>query len=112
MYEYKALVVRIIDGDTVRLKVDLGFNINGFEENFRLAEIDTPELRDKDPTVKQAAYDAKAALAEMLPVGDIITIKTDKDDKYGRWLVYITSAAGVNVNEALVKQGHAVPYTK
>lgn len=109
MYEYKAQVVRIIDGDTVRFKVDLGYYMSA-EVNHRLAEIDTPELRDKDPEVKRAAYAAKDYIAELLPVGSWVTIQTKKRaGSFGRWIATIITEDGLNVNDELVKTGHAVP---
>lgn len=83
MYEYKAEVVRIIDGDSVVLRVDVGFRMTT-EQSFRLYGIDTPELRSSDPDERKAARDAKEHLAAYLPVGSFVKLKTHKADKYGR----------------------------
>lgn len=118
MYAYSARVVRWVDGDTVDLRVDLGFHLFA-ETRFRLYGIDTPERGQKN-------HDQAKALCESLaPVGVDVFIRTHKDaDKYGRWLADITAAAtingavaidldtatGINVNSRLVEFGLAVPY--
>ncbi len=108
MYQYRATVVRVVDGDTVDLAVDLGFRVT-FTDRFRLYGIDAPEIRY--PT-----YDAgKAAwlwLTELLPPGTAVTVDTYKQatDKYGRWLATLHLGA-VDVNAALVTAGHAVTRT-
>ncbi len=105
MYQYKATVMRVVDGDTVDLNVDLGFRVT-VTDRFRLYGIDAPEL--KYPT-----YDAgKAAalwLTELLPAGTAVTVETYKPatDKYGRWLATL-HLDGANVNTALVDAGHAI----
>jgi micrococcal nuclease len=102
-YEYKARVVRWIDGDTVDLNVDLGFRLT-MAERFRLDGIDTPE-RGK------AGYDtAKMRAAELAPVGTDVLIQTAKADKYGRWLAAIWTDVGPTVNHVLVEEGLAKPY--
>jgi micrococcal nuclease len=105
MYEYKATVVRIIDGDTVRLNVDVGFFLH-FQENFRLLGIDTPELRG--PTRPQGLQ-AKEYLESILPLGAQCQIETYKTGKYGRWLTRI-SYQDTDINAEMVATGHAKPY--
>jgi len=108
MYEYKAKIISVYDGDTCTALVDLGFNIN-LEIKIRLFGIDTPELRgeDRDNGIKSR---------DRLNV----TIKTYKDrtEKYGRWLasIYIDVPETIigdiqySVNDILVKEGLAIPY--
>lgn len=87
MYEYKARVDRVIDGDTVDFIVDLGFHVY-IKIRGRLLGVDTPERGDKDWAT------ATAHLAELLNnKGEEIVIRTKKTEKYGRWLVDID---GVN----------------
>ena len=91
MYEYKATVVRWVDGDTVDLRVDLGFRIN-FEDRFRLYDptryVDTPEKGEKN-------YDeARLCSEKVYPPGSNITVRTFKKDKYGRWLAQIPEVTG------------------
>lgn len=91
MYEYRATVVRWVDGDTVDLKVDLGFRI-GFEDRFRLFDpvkyIDTPERGEKN------FNEARMVCEQVYPPGSTLIVKTFKKDKYGRWLVQIPEVVG------------------
>lgn len=108
MYEYRAKLARVVDGDTVYLEVDLGFHIRT-ELSFRLLGIDAPEVRGSERT---AGLKSKAVLEELLTKGTI-TVKTEKTGKYGRWLATIfvdDGASKFNVNEELVKLGHAEIY--
>jgi micrococcal nuclease len=112
MYEYNAKVTKIVDGDSVWLEVDAGFRMT-YRYNFRLARINTPELRSSDPETKVKAYEAKDRLAELLPLGSTVKIATNKAGKYGRWIVEIWAYDGVtsrNVNDLMLEEGHAVNY--
>jgi micrococcal nuclease len=86
MYTYRARVVRVIDGDTVVLDIDLGFDIHHIK-SCRLYGINAYELRDKDPEKKRLATFGKVALTEMLP--PVVIIESKDLDKYGRPLVEI-----------------------
>jgi micrococcal nuclease len=99
MYTYKAKVARVIDGDTVVLEIDLGFNIFHVM-SCRLLGVNAPELNAKDEVIKVEANACKNFLMSLLPVGKIVTIESKKLDKYGRALVLID---GVNdiMNEYL-----------
>ena len=108
MYEYKAKVIRGIDGDSVWLEVDVGFRMS-MRDNFRLIRIDAPEIRGEE---REAGLVSKEALKFILPVGDIITIRTKKAGKYGRWLIEVIAKDGSNVNDYMLKQGYAKPYGK
>ncbi len=104
MFHYRATVLRVVDGDTVDLTVDLGFRLT-MADRFRLFGIDTPELRT--PT-----YDAGHAAClwlENLITEEELVIETHKPsrDKYGRWLATLF-LGDVNVNTALIDAGHAV----
>lgn len=83
-YDYKATVIRWVDGDTVWLEVDLGFRIVG-RMDFRLYGVDTPERG-------QLNYaEATALVNQIAPAGSSVRIRTYKDpDKYGRWLAEVT----------------------
>ena len=112
MYTYLAEVVRVVDGDTVVFKVDLGFKMTT-EQSFRLYGIDTPELRSRDPNERERAQAAKAFVQGILPVGEKVTLVTHKADKYGRWLAEVYSPHGIkepSVNKLLVSHGHAIEY--
>jgi micrococcal nuclease len=106
MYEYKAKLIRVVDGDTVCLHVDLGFRLYA-ELDFRLAGINAPELTGPKADVA-AATRAKQYLESLL-VGQL-TITTDRPDKYGRWLVTIYVPTGESANQLMVSSGNAVVY--
>ena len=105
MYHYKAKILRVVDGDTVDSDVDFGRFIHQIVR-LRLLGIDAPEKRKPTKEAGDAATDYLRELIE----GKTVAIKTelDKDDKYGRLLATIYTDAGDNVNELLVKNGHAV----
>jgi micrococcal nuclease len=107
-YTYKATVSRVIDGDTIHLKVDLGFRIHA-EIECRLYGINTPEIVG---TEKTAGLAAKAGLEQLLKLGEM-RIETTKSDKYGRWLAKIYVMDGkeeVYVNQRMLDEGFALAY--
>ena len=116
MYEYKALINRIVDGDTVDIDIDLGFGIWMKDERVRVMGIDTPESRTSDRLEKIFGLAAKERLKELIPEGSIQILKTevDKDGedakgKFGRILGdFIVD--GYRITEILVDEGHAVEY--
>ena len=109
MYTYRAKVVRVIDGDTVVLDIDLGFDIHHVK-SCRLYGINAYELRDKDPVKRGLANDGKNYLTSIL-VGDV-TIESKELDKYGRPLVIIwdNPSDTRSVNQRMVQNGLAVSY--
>lgn len=103
LYAYKATVEKIVDADTVDFNVDLGFNIYS-KIRVRLLGVNAPE---RGTTAGKAATDW---LTGYLPAGHQVTIDVFKSrEKYGRWLAHI-SYNGTNVNEELIKNGHAIRY--
>jgi micrococcal nuclease len=116
MYEYKARLRRVVDGDTVDLDVELGFHMTA-ALRFRLLDIDTPELRDKDPAERMKAQDAKNFVKDVLSAGAgdwPLAIETRKADSFGRWLVHVhyQDAEGnwTDLGAKLLESGLAVPY--
>ena len=112
MYEYKATIRRVVDGDTVDVTLDLGFNIM-YNSRIRLLGIDTPESRTRDLEEKKRGVAAKDRVKELCPVGSTVTIKTTKDGrgKFGRILGEIFVEGVVqSINQLLVEEGHAVEY--
>lgn len=102
----KNQVVRWVDGDTVYLNVDLGYNIWSLQE-FRLARVNTPERG------QPGFAEATARVNQLAPVGAELTIDCLGKDKYGRWLaeVYIPGPSSpATVNQMLLNEGLAVPY--
>lgn len=107
MHEYAAKLINIIDADTVKLEVDLGFH-TWLRATFRLARINAPELMTLD------GIQAKAFVVERLSAATAIRIQSSRSEKYGRWLCelnYQTSASQfqwTNLNNLLLESGHAV----
>ena len=112
MYQYRAKVNRVIDGDSIVLDIDLGFDIWMNNQSIRIYGIDTPEIRTKDLDEKSRGLIAKKRVDDLLPVGDVVTINTHKDKggKFGRILAKITNIDGVDVGAALIEEHLAVPY--
>lgn len=112
MYTYKAQVLRVIDGDTVDLLVEVGFNIK-IKERFRLYGIDTPETRTRDLEEKAAGLEAKEYLRNRLHNLINLNIKTRKDSKgkFGRYLCTLYDG-NIDINKEMVKHGYAKPYLK
>ena len=120
MYEYRATVVKVIDGDTVDVDIDLGFGIILSDERVRIMGIDTPESRTRDKVEKKFGLAAKARLKSLL--GKTCTLKTqinkngeDMKGKFGRILgdfdVYdATTDSWKPVTQVMINEGHAVPY--
>ena len=81
MYEYKCRILRVIDGDTVDVDIDLGFGIWRHRERVRLFGIDTPESRTRDLVEKKFGLAAKKFVRDNLPIGSIQTLVTMKDKK-------------------------------
>lgn len=104
LFVYSATVVRWIDGDTVWLKVDLGFRFSA-ELDFRLTGINTPERG------KPGWAEATARAQQLAPANSPVTIQSRKaPDKYGRYLADIWNYNGQHVNQVLVEEGHAVAF--
>lgn len=113
MYEYKVKVTDVIDGDTIDVVIDLGFDIFT-NRRVRLAGIDTPESRTTDLNEKKFGMEAKEYLKHLLGNASNVVIKTlatDVNEKYGRVLgqVYINSST-MSVNDLLVSHGYAWSY--
>ena len=107
MYEYKATVTKVYDGDTITVDFQLGFGIILKSQKIRLLGINTPEVRGESKPEGLISRDALRARI----LGKVITIKTSKDKKgkFGRWLgeVFIEEE---NINQWLITEGHAKPY--
>jgi micrococcal nuclease len=112
MYEYKATVKRVIDGDSLVLDIDLGFYMFMNETKIRLYGLDTPEMNSEDPLLRLQAVLATRYLYDNLPVGSKVIIKTilDKREKYGRLLATIFTKEGLNINEGLLENKLAISY--
>ena len=115
MYEYRCTVVKIIDGDTVDVDIDLGFGVWMKKQRIRMYGIDTPESRTRDLVEKKYGLAAKEFLTGMLNDKAGITLKTykDKEGKFGRILGELwrnTDFADQSINEYMIEKHHAVRY--
>jgi micrococcal nuclease len=114
MYQYKAKVLKVLDGDTVDIDLDLGFNIVLASQRVRMAGIDTPESRTTNSEEKVRGQLSKKKLAEKLPVGSWVKIETQKsdsnDDKFGRILAVFIMEDGTSLNQWMIDNNYAVLY--
>ena len=115
MYEYRAKVLGIVDGDTVDVDIDLGFGVWLKNERVRIMGIDTPESRTSDKTEKIFGLAAKARLKELLGKQTILKTQVgkggeDMKGKFGRILGDFIGTDGKLVTEVMIEEGHCVPY--
>jgi|TARA_R100000149_G_scaffold65536_2_gene40347 micrococcal nuclease len=110
MYEYSCRINRVIDGDSVDVCIDLGFDIS-FTSSVRLYGVDTPESRTRDPEEKKCGLLAKKFLEEAVKNGKNIIIRTQKDEKgkFGRVLGSLI-IDGTNINHKMIEENLAVAY--
>ena len=116
MYEYKANLVKVVDGDTVDVDIDLGFGVWLKDERVRIMGIDTPESRTSDKVEKLFGLAAKNRVIELL--GESVVLKTfaakdgeDMKGKFGRILGdFIVGPDKKLLTEVMIDEGHAVPY--
>jgi|TARA_B100000073_G_scaffold24291_1_gene18975 micrococcal nuclease len=117
MYTYKIKLDRVIDGDTIDAFIDLGFDIH-VKKRIRFIGINTPESRTRDLEEKAKGLAAKDRLKNILEGAKTIQLTSHGVGKYGRCLgeLNVDVIDGkecltlVNVNELLIKEGHAVAY--
>ena len=121
MYEYRVKILRVVDGDTVDVDIDLGFGVWMHKERVRLYGIDTPESRTRDLEEKKYGKAAAAFLKEKLQEGTPL-LRTFKDGvgKYGRilgefWVEEVAEESEnitvkTNINQLMVEEHHAAPY--
>ena len=117
MYEYRCKVIKVIDGDTVDVDIDLGFDIMLRDERVRIMGIDTPESRTRDKVEKKFGLASKTRLKELIggKSGPILKTQINKKGedmrgKFGRILGDFVTEDGRMVTDILVEEGHAVAY--
>ena len=107
MYEYRALVKKVYDGDTITVDIELGFDIILRKQKIRLIGVAAPEVRGEQ---KSLGLKSRDALREKIK-GKRVTLRTQKDKKgkFGRWLaeVWIDELC---VNDWLIQEGLASKY--
>jgi len=117
MHEYKCTILRVVDGDTVDVDIDLGFGVWLRKERVRILGIDTPESRTRDLEEKKYGLAAKAFVKDILPAGSNQRLITEKDKtgKFGRilgkFLVYYAKEdREMHLGEIMILEHHAVEY--
>ena len=128
MYEYRVKILKVVDGDTVDVDIDLGFGVWLKDERVRIMGIDTPESRTSDKVEKVFGLAAKARLKELLGKTAILKTRVNKDGedmkgKFGRILGdfcvampasksfdYSSLTVDTTVSQVLIEEGHAVLY--
>ena len=115
MYEYRCKIVKIVDGDTVDVDIDLGFGVWMHKERIRLYGIDTPESRTRDLDEKKYGLIAKSWIEKFMPLGSTQTLITQKDKsgKFGRILGKVRVNDGsydIILNDWMISNHHAVAY--
>lgn len=113
--EYDIKVIKVVDGDTVDVDIDLGFGVTLTDERVRIMGIDTPESRTSDRVEKLFGKASSKRLSELLEHGAKLITTEDKSGedmkgKFGRILGDFRAADGRLVTEILIAEGHCVPY--
>ena len=112
MYTYFVKSVdRVVDGDTIDISIDLGFDLTK-KERVRLAGIDTPEKRTKNEKEKEMGYQATEFLEMHLMEATKLTVRTEKEGKFGRMLgwLYKTDEDTTSINQIMIDKGYAWAY--
>jgi micrococcal nuclease len=114
MFEYYVKhVIGVVDGDTIDVVIDLGFDIS-FTSRVRLAGIDTPESRTKDKAEKVLGLESKKYLADRIKAAKNVVIRTEKinsSEKFGRILGWLYLDGESNsINHEMIEKGYAWGY--
>jgi micrococcal nuclease len=106
MFEYRAKIISVYDGDTFRADIDLGFGVTLKNQSFRVHGIDCPEM------VTAAGKAARDHARTLLTGGLIVKVETFKDskEKYGRYLAKVCLPCGTEYSSAMVAANHAKTY--
>ena len=117
MHTYRCTILRVVDGDTVDVDIDLGFGVWNRGERIRVLGIDTPESRTRDKVEKTYGILAKNFVKSYLPVGSVQTLQTEKDStgKFGRilgkFLVYDKKTdREMHLGDIMIREHLAVKY--
>lgn len=111
-YIYRVFVERVVDGDTIDVEVDLGFDIK-LKKRVRLSGINAPEIRTRDKKEKAAGYKSKEALENIVKENNNILYMFSEDKgKYGRCIgtLFEMDFDDESINDRMIQEGHAKPY--
>lgn len=109
MYEYRAIITKVYDGDTLTADIDLGFKMWAKKIKLRLLGIDTPEIRTKDLEEKALAIKARDRVRELCLDKEVIVTSHGKG-KYGRWLATVHMSQDGDLADLIIAEGLGVPY--
>ncbi len=112
-YIRRCQVLRVVDGDTVRARIDLGWNVFA-DHNVRLLRVNAPEMKTTTIEAGRAARDYVIdwIAAHTAQTAWPFIIRSEKDDAFGRYLVEFSALDGANLSDDLLAAGHAAPYVK
>jgi micrococcal nuclease len=115
MYDYNFKLIKVVDGDTIDVDIDLGFGVWLRKQRVRMMGIDTPESRTRDLEEKKYGLLAKDKLIELVAGGRFLKTFLDKKGKYGRILgdvevFYSVQNRWCGATEIMIKEGYGVPY--
>ena len=115
MYEYNAKILRIVDGDTIDVDIDLGFGIWIHNERIRMMGIDTPESRTRDKEEKKFGLAAKERITQLLANSKCLITFKDKAGKFGRVLgdfkcYDFAHDMESTITRIMINEGHGVAY--
>lgn len=116
MYTYKVTIIRVVDGDTVDVDIDLGFGMIYSNQRIRLQGIDTPECRTRDPIEKQFGFIAKRFLESKIPMGSKCTMRSHEYQKgkfgriLGEFIIQDGLGMSVSINDLMIGEHLAVEY--
>lgn len=108
-WNYEAYCERVVDGDSIKFVVDLGFAVSK-RVDVRLFGVDTPEMRGGTDETKAAAQLAKARVEELVPPGAKVFLRSVELDKFGRSLGVVITGEGEVINDILVEEHLGVVY--
>ena len=117
MYQYKVKLIKVVDGDTIDVTIDLGFDIST-KKRVRFSGINAPESRTRDLKEKAKGLAAKARVKQILKENESFELHSEELGKYGRVLgkIYIKKLDGKDcftqkcLNDVLINEKHAIPY--
>ena len=119
MYEYTVKLVKVVDGDTVDVDIDLGFGMTYKKQRVRMLGIDTPESRTRDLVEKQFGKASKKHLKKLLEMSERISLISHDKGKFGRILGELYGhyneghpvyGESFNINQQMIDDHHAVEY--
>ena len=113
MYQYNVTVVKVVDGDTIDVDIDLGFGMTYKKQRVRMMGIDTPESRTRDLVEKKFGKASKKHLKDLLENADSLSLTSHDKGKFGRILGEIFAHHNdeeISINQQMIDDHHAVDY--